>query len=368
MSYVTNTAGIALDISGLVMLTIMLISMFFSRYNKRHWTGHFSQLFNAAVLHFIALSMKIAGGENVLYVDASPQVYRMHVISALALDCASVLFFLLFLFSDTDGKLRLDKRVRPISGIIIFCGILPNLLALVFEQMLPEISILGMSYAVSLSLAYIVMRLQNETVIEEAENMLTMRQNKVLVEQIQPHFIFNSLSAIEALCYIDPMAAAKSLEDFSGYLRGNIDALSSEDPISFETELQHIRQYIALEQADPARAFTVEYDLKFRDFDIPALTVQPIAENAVKHGALSHTDGSGVVRISTDRIGNFIQIVVEDNGIGAAVTDKQKSHRSTGIESVKARLAAQCGGSLNITHADNGTKAIFMIPQKGEGK
>lgn len=196
---------------------------------------------------------------------------------------------------------------------------------------------------------------------------LEQSKNKLLVAQIQPHFIFNSLMCIQDLCYTDGETAAQCLEDFAGYLRGHIDAITSDFFVPFETELEHIQQYIALEKAGRNIPFEVKFILNVTDFNIPALTVQPIVENAVKHGALSHRNGTGKVIIRSEKVGDAIHISVEDNGQNASLAEKQKNHRSIGIENVRKRLSAQCDGILDISINENGTKAVIIIPkQKGE--
>ena len=123
---------------------------------------------------------------------------------------------------------------------------------------------------------------------------------------------------------------------------------------------------VALELADPARQFSFDYELEVRDFLLPALTVQPIVENAVKHGALTHRDGTGRVTLATEEAGEYIRIRVEDNGlIPDGLTDEQRERRGIGIESTRRRLAELCGGSLEYAVAENGTKATILIPRKG---
>jgi LytS/YehU family sensor histidine kinase len=174
--------------------------------------------------------------------------------------------------------------------------------------------------------------------------------------------VFNSLTSISSLCYTDPDAAAQAVADLSGYLRGNINALSSDEPIPFDTELSHIRQYVSLEQADPARAFSMEYDLVAEAFLIPPLTVQPLVENAVKHGALTHRDGSGKVRLSTEDRGQFVRVVVEDNGV-RQTNEKASAHEGVGLSSVQKRLEG-FGGSMQVDIGDGGSRACVLIPRK----
>ena len=185
---------------------------------------------------------------------------------------------------------------------------------------------------------------------------------KLLTAQIQPHFIFNSLATIQSLCYTDSTAAAECVDVFGDYLRANIDSLSSDEPISFSAELKHIEQYIKLERAGTDVDFEVEYDIGVKSFKIPPLTVQPIVENAIKHGALTRRDGSGRVSIKTEKTDGDIVITVKDNGTGLGLTEKQRERRSVGIENSRKRLALQCGGTLKVNFTELGSTAVFTVP------
>jgi two-component system LytT family sensor kinase len=188
---------------------------------------------------------------------------------------------------------------------------------------------------------------------------------KLLLGQIQPHFIFNSLLAIQELCQENPTKAATAVQDFSRYLRGNLDAMSTTDLIPFEQELSHIRHYLALEQVDPASRIRVRYQLETTDFRVPALSVQPIVENAVRHGIGTRSSG-GTVCISTREDAASFVITVEDDGVGfAAATPQQEERRSVGIENVRVRLHAQCDGSLKIETGEQGTVVTIAIPKAG---
>jgi LytS/YehU family sensor histidine kinase len=197
----------------------------------------------------------------------------------------------------------------------------------------------------------------------ESKLELERQRNKLLVMQMQPHFIFNALATIQSLCYTDSDAAAECIEVFGDYLRANIDSIAAENLIEFDSELKHIDHYIQLEKASTDIQFCVVYELNIRDFSIPALTVQPIVENAIKHGALTRRDGTGFVKIKTEETNDDIIITVTDNGKGAALTVKQKEHKSVGTENVRQRLALQCGGSLKINITDNGAVSVITIPK-----
>lgn len=208
----------------------------------------------------------------------------------------------------------------------------------------------------------------SETQQNLSQSRLELEQQRLrlLVVQMQPHFIFNTLAAIQSLCYTDSEAAADCIDIFGDYLRANINSLSSDEPIPFDDEMTHIEQYIRLEKASRDDRFTVVYDLKKRDFSIPPLTVQPIVENAIKHGALSRRDGKGVVKIITAEDEENIYITVTDNGTGASLTEKQKEHHSVGLENVKKRLAIQCGGTLSSNFSEKGSCSVITLPKNYE--
>lgn len=192
---------------------------------------------------------------------------------------------------------------------------------------------------------------------------LERQRLRLLVVQMQPHFIFNALATIQSLCYTDSEAAADCIDVFGDYLRANISSLSSDEPISFTAELAHSEQYIQLEKASTDVNFNVIYDLRVQDFKIPPLTIQPIVENAIKHGALTRRDGTGFVKIKTEEQDGWIIITVTDNGTGAALTPKQKEHQSVGIENVRQRLEIQCGGKLSMQLSDKGASTVISIPK-----
>ncbi len=192
---------------------------------------------------------------------------------------------------------------------------------------------------------------------------LEKQRLRLLVVQMQPHFIFNALATIQSLCYTDSEAAADCIDVFGDYLRANINSLTSDEPIAFEAELEHCEQFIKLEKASRDVGFTVVYELGVRDFRVPPLTVQPIVENAIKHGALTRKDGTGVVKIMTAEQDGEIVITVTDNGKGAALTTKQKEHQSVGLENTRQRLEIQCGGSLGVELSDSGSRAVIRLPR-----
>ena len=192
------------------------------------------------------------------------------------------------------------------------------------------------------------------------------QQALVFQWQMQPHFLFNTMSSIRELMVSNPALAAAGLDNLAGYLRKNLDALTLNRMIPFEQELTHIEQYVMLEKMNPSNLFEVVYDLQVIDFSLPALTVQPLVENAIRHGVRAR-GSEGMVFLTTEPHGEMIRIIVEDNGPGFSrdTTDEQKARISHGLENVRKRLETQCGGSLHIYSGGQGTRLVVLIPKGG---
>ncbi len=197
----------------------------------------------------------------------------------------------------------------------------------------------------------------------ESRIELEQERVKLLTMQIQPHFIFNSLATLQSLCYTDGEAAADLIVVFGNYLRANIDSLESDKPLPFSMELEHIKQFISLEKAGADVDFEVIFDLRATGFTIPPLTVQPIVENAIKHGALTRHDGTGKVIVKTEESDDDVTITITDNGIGADLTDIQKEHYNVGIENARKRLEILCKGTLEISLSEDGCIAVIKLPK-----
>lgn len=190
----------------------------------------------------------------------------------------------------------------------------------------------------------------------------------IMLSQIQPHFLYNTLNSIYYLCETNPMLAKSLVNSFSEYLRNNLSTLEERGLISFETELSHIKTYLEIEKVRFEDTLEIEYDIKCVDFTLPVLTVQPIVENAVKHGT-SKKRGGGKVVISTDEDKKNYIITVSDTGCGFDPSKKKDDgKRHIGIENVRQRLLNMCGGILTIeSEIGVGTSATIKIP-KGEEK
>ena len=189
----------------------------------------------------------------------------------------------------------------------------------------------------------------------------------VMVSQIRPHFMYNALSSIAILCKLDPDTAYTATVTFSDYLRGNMDSLRKTAPVPFAMELEHLKKYLYIEKLRFADKLNIEYDIQDTDFVIPLLSIQPLVENAVKHGVGMKEDG-GTVKISTRATDTAHEVIIEDDGVGFDVKEAKNDGRShIGMENTKKRLHEMCGGELIIeSEIGKGTVARVIIPKKEE--
>jgi hypothetical protein len=199
----------------------------------------------------------------------------------------------------------------------------------------------------------------------QMELELSQSRIAIMLSQIQPHFLYNTLSTIRALCRRDPRKAEEAILEFTEFLRGNMDSLTADTPISFEQELSHTKSYLALEEKRFSNKLNVIYNIGPASFRLPTLTLQPIVENAVRYGVTKRPDG-GTVTIATHETETSYIITVKDDGIGFDANQPHKDGRShIGIANVRQRLASMCNGTLSIASIpDVGTEVTIEIPKE----
>lgn len=137
----------------------------------------------------------------------------------------------------------------------------------------------------------------------------------LLMGQIQPHFIFNTLSSIRTLIKVDPETAYDMVYNFSNYLRANVDNMTNLSGINFASEIGHIQSYISIEKVRFGDRVNVKYDIKVNDFIVPPLSIQPLVENAIKHGICKKAEG-GTVWIRSYPTEHYNVVEVQDDGVG----------------------------------------------------
>ena len=182
----------------------------------------------------------------------------------------------------------------------------------------------------------------------------------IMVLQMRPHFIYNTMMSIYYLCKQDPDLAQQVTLDFTTYLRKNFTAIASEAAIPFSEELAHTRAYLAVEQAQFDDRLFVNYDTPHTLFSLPPLTLQPIVENAVKHGMDPDSEPLHI-SIKTLRTDSGSEITVEDNGPGFDPAGDAEPHFA--LSNIRERLTMMCDGKLSITpRTGGGTVVRVTIP------
>ncbi len=199
----------------------------------------------------------------------------------------------------------------------------------------------------------------------EKENKLTQQSTQLMLSQIQPHFLYNTLNTISSLCDISPKVAQEATDKFAEYLRENMNSINCTAPIPFSTELSHVEKYVWIEKLRFGKRVNVEYNINTTEFLVPPLTIQPVVENAIKHGICKKPNGGKLIISTYDDEDNWF-VSIKDNGVGFDPTVKKEDGRShVGITNVKDRLTQMVGGTLYIkSKVGKGTHALIKIPKR----
>jgi sensor histidine kinase YesM len=187
--------------------------------------------------------------------------------------------------------------------------------------------------------------------------------------QMQPHFLYNALGSIQELILIDPAYASDLLGDFMVHLRSCVRAMENDKPIPFSEELKNIRAYTNIEKMRLGKKLDVKYEIQESNFFVLPLSIQPLVENAIRHGIHKRGKTGGTVTLRTKKTDNAWIIEVEDDGVGFNVDQiheeiRQKKRSSTGLKNIRFRIKAVLNGSLNITSKEGeGTVVTVSIPR-----
>ena len=321
-----------------------------------HWLGWLLVGINAAV-HLTALFSPIC---FTITADNSfcrgPLGYTCHGISML---------LLLNLMSLTIREYRHDRKqglwIPLLNALLVVAAMAADTLLTVS---LP-ISFLTVTM-VSCCVFYYVW-LHQQFVRRHERDLMAEQRIQIMMTQIQPHFLYNTLSTIQALCAIDPAKAVEITGKFSSYLRQNLNTLEFPGLISFEKELEHTRSYADIEMVRFPN-IRVEYAIEDSGFSVPPLTVQPIVENAIRHGVRIREEG--IIRVSAYQTEEGHEILISDNGVGFDVqTLGQNEGTHIGLKNVQERIETMCGGSVKVeSRIDEGTRVTICIPEGEAGQ
>lgn len=220
-------------------------------------------------------------------------------------------------------------------------------------------------------------RIRALTLLKQSIHESLRMEAAYLQAQIRPHFLFNALNSILALSEIDTGKMHELAEAFTDYLRISFDFLNTEDAVDLSHELELVKAYLYIEKQRFGERLSVawEVDPDCR-LQLPPLTIQPLVENAVKHGLLGRRQG-GTVAVRVVRLGRSALIEVKDDGAGMdqetveqLLAPSHERKRGVGLSNTNRRLKQQYGQGLTVqSEPGKGTTVSFVVPlRKGKGE
>ena len=296
-----------------------------------------------------------------VYITPENQYYHGPLYPLIPIPIIAVLLL------NFTGTMRRRTRLSRKTFLSLVIAQMPMAFTLILNLFVDAVLLFGISYVLSALVLYslvlsdqIEQTIQYQQKIAEQQVEIARQRTKVMVLQMRPHFIYNTLVSIHSLCGINPQKAQQITMDFTNYLRRNFNAVASDSTIPFSTELEHTRAYLAVEQAQHGAMLSVDYDTPFTHFRLPPLTLQPIVENAVKHG-MDPCHRPLCISIRTRFTDSGAEIIVEDNGSGFDPSDESRPHIA--LDNIRQRLEMMCGGHMTITPREGGgTVVTIMIP------
>lgn len=218
-------------------------------------------------------------------------------------------------------------------------------------------------FSLSDGVRVLVRYMKQQKALEEMESQLALSRTMTMMSQIRSHFVFNVLNAISGMCKYDPEKADDTVVCFARYLRNNIDIMEDDKSIPFSAEIRQIEDYVMLEQIRFGDKIEFYTDIETDRFLIPPLILQPIIENAIKHGVSKKLTNGNIILRAREENGNII-ITVEDDGVGFDM-EELKKEKSVGLRNIRFRLAQLAGGTMDIvSEIGVGTTVTITMPKK----
>ena len=274
-----------------------------------------------------------------------------------ALSLVPVIFILILNLAGTI-KRRKSLSKKYFNGLLVY--LIPmSATAIVHMFLSVEIFVVFGMALFALIMFSLILSDNMDQFIRQQKEIANQRAN-IMVLQMRPHFIYNSMMGIYYLCDQNPQKAKQVTLDFTTYLRKNFAAITSENTVSFIDELEHTRAYLAIEQAQFEDSLFINFDTPHTSFRIPPLTLQPIVENAVVHGMRASSSPIHV-SVATRKTDAGSEIIVENDGPNFAATENNEPHIA--LNNIRERLEMMCGGTLTISpRVGGGTSVKITIP------
>ena len=255
----------------------------------------------------------------------------------------------------------LMKRRNQLSKkyfVALLIYLVPMTLSIIFHMFLHVEVLIVFGMALLALVMFGLILLDNIEEYRRGQREIARQRAGIMVLQMRPHFIYNTMMSIYYLCKQDADKAQQVTLDFTTYLRRNFTAIASEEPVPFDDELKHTQAYLAVEQAQHEDRLFVEFDTPHTKFRVPPLTLQPLVENAVKHGM--NPDGDPFhIYVKTRKTTNGSEITVENNGPDFNPANDNEPHIA--LANIRERLEMMCNGKLTISGREGGGTVIRII-------
>ena len=188
----------------------------------------------------------------------------------------------------------------------------------------------------------------------------------LLLGQIQPHFVYNSLATIRSLVIEDPEEAVETIDHFSSYLRGSLSITDGTTLVPFSVERKLVDDYLFMEKKRFGDKVNVVREIETEDFMIPPLSIQTLVENAVRHG-IRAKNTAGTITIKTREDEKYIYIEIKDDGVGFDTLTKSDGKHHIGTASTRARIKELLRGKMVIQSALGAGTTIKIQFPKSQG-
>ena len=289
------------------------------------------------------------------YVSSDNQYYRGPLFPLMISPLAVIMII------NTAALIIKRKKISKRFFLALLIYILPTtILVILYMFAAVDLVVSFWVFLCALTMFALILTDNMKKYMHQQREIANQRAN-VMILQMRPHFIYNTMMGIYYLCGQDSQKAKQVPLDFTIYLRKNFDALASEDTVPFKDELEHTRAYLAVEKAQFEDSLFVSFDTPHTLFRLPPLTLQPIVENSVKHG-MAASDDPIHITIVTRQTDTTSEIIVEDDGPGFGSVDNNEPHIA--LKNIRERLKLMCKGTLEISPREGGgTSVKVTIPE-----
>ena len=245
------------------------------------------------------------------------------------------------LIANFIALIRRRKQLSKFSFIVILCYLL-------------------VPFSLTILMMELMMIFDQEEIYVKQKEEIARQKASLYVLQMRPHFIYNIMTSIYYLIDQDKDKAQQVTLNFTNYLRKNFTPIAKESAVPFSEELEHTKVYLSIEKVRFDGRLFIEFDTQYTGFKLPPLTLQPIVENAVKHGVDPDLEPLHII-VHTREIKNGVEVIVEDTGPGFDNTYNNGPH--VALDNIRERLKMMCGGKLTVSERNGGgTVVSIFIP------